>query len=68
MPYAPPEMFDTNRKFNQKSDIFSFGMIAYEFFFDVLPVDFRKHTIPNLVEAYQTKKVILKSNKKDIEN
>jgi serine/threonine protein kinase len=68
MPYSPPEIFDTNRKLNQRSDIFSFGMIAYEFFFDVLPVDFRKHAIPNLVEEYKSRKFILKSNKKDIEN
>jgi serine/threonine protein kinase len=37
MPYSAPETYSSDCTFNEKNDIFSFGVMAYEILFNKFP-------------------------------
>lgn len=38
LPYAPPELYDENLTLKASYDIYSFGMLMFEFIFDFFPI------------------------------
>ncbi|CAD8121989.1 unnamed protein product [Paramecium sonneborni] len=70
LPFAAPESLpedQNNLKTNQskidhKSDIFSFGILMYEFLFEQYPIDFKKSNLSNLQERYKNKTYQIRSN------
>ncbi|CAD8190675.1 unnamed protein product [Paramecium octaurelia] len=70
LPFAAPESLSeesNNSQVNQpkidhKSDIFSFGILMYEFLFEQYPIDFKKSNLANLQERYKNKTYQIRSN------
>lgn len=51
IPYNPPELMKKESKnFNEKNDIFSFGVLMSEFLFDEVPFEFKKNNPAKIKE------------------
>ncbi|CAD8165340.1 unnamed protein product [Paramecium pentaurelia] len=70
LPFAAPESLPEEQntsqsnqsKIDHKSDIFSFGILMYEFLFEQYPIDFKKSNLSNLQERYKFKTYQIRSN------
>jgi hypothetical protein len=60
MPYCSPDLF--SKTFNERTDVFSFGMLAYDFVFETFPVDFKKNELSILVSRYKIPNIVIRSN------
>lgn len=57
LPYAAPELVQKPFKpdnLNERTDVFSFGMMMGEMLFDNFLIDFKKSNLANVVQKYQT--------------
>lgn len=54
LPYAAPELDE--KVYQEKLDIFSFGMMMSEYIFEELPVDYMKNNLEELARQYQERK------------
>ena len=56
IPYAPPESFSTDFiNFNNKMDIFSFGIVMFELLYETFPFDFSNSKYEDYKKAYLDK-------------
>lgn len=56
LPYAPPESFSSNETtFNDRMDVFSFGMLMYELIFDTFPFEYSRSKLDILRKRYAEK-------------
>jgi len=51
-PYAPPEVFQDSIDFNEKMDVFSYGVIMCEILFDQMIVDYKKSNLQAINSKY----------------
>jgi len=51
-PYAPPEVFQEQIRFNRKIDVFSFGVMLLEFLCDQMLVDYKKSNLGYINSRY----------------
>jgi tRNA A-37 threonylcarbamoyl transferase component Bud32 len=52
-PYCPPEVTPESIVFNPKMDVFSFGVMMYEFLWDQMIVDYKKSNLGAINSKYQ---------------
>ena len=60
LPFAAPELDE--KIYQDKLDIFSFGMMMSEYIFEELPIDYMKNNLEELQRQYRERKYQIKLN------